>query len=77
MLGITVLGEGFGKLAAEAIIRRASTESEFERLVAAFQIFLEGTIARKRREEGEEAASAFGQAARASFAERMAQQAEQ
>ena len=76
MLEFTMLGEGFGRLAAEAVIRKASTESELERLVAAFQIFLETTVALKRREEGEEAAWAFHHAARAALNERIARYAQ-
>lgn len=77
MPSITMQGEGFGSLAADSIIRNAATEAEFRRLVAAFKIFLEATVALKRREEGDEAAWAFHHAARAALNERIAFYAQQ
>ncbi|MET0745289.1 MAG: hypothetical protein ABWY78_18105 [Microvirga sp.] len=67
---ITLQGEEFGRLAGDAIraiIEKANTRSEHMRLMAAFQIFMEATVALKKQEEGKEAASAFDQAARAAL----------
>ncbi|MET0528511.1 MAG: hypothetical protein ABW003_09225 [Microvirga sp.] len=71
MSSIMMQGRGFGGLAADSIIRNATTEGELMRLVAAFKIFLEATVALKRREEGEEIAWAFHHAARAALTERI------
>jgi hypothetical protein len=60
---ITMQVERFGRLADEATITKATAGSKFKRMVARFQIFLEATVALKRREQREPAASAFHQAA--------------
>ena len=68
MPSLTVQGEEFGRLAGDAIetiLKKATTRAELKRLMAAFQIFMEATIALKKREGGPAAAWAFNQAARA------------
>lgn len=75
MLRIMSQGDAFGRLAGEAIeaiIEKANTRLELMRLVAAFQVFMEATVALKNQEEGKEAASAFDQAARAALGQRFA-----
>ncbi|MET0528085.1 MAG: hypothetical protein ABW003_07035 [Microvirga sp.] len=75
MTPITSQGEEFGQLAGEAIeaiIRKANTQLELMRLMAAFQIFMDATVALKSQEEGKEAASAFDKDARAALGRRCA-----
>ena len=75
MPNITMQGEEFGRLAGEAIetiLEKANTNSEFSRLVVAFQAFMEATAAFMKQEEGSAAASAFVQAARQAFDARLA-----
>ena len=65
----------FGRLAGEAIetiLEKANTCSELERLMEAFEIFIEATIALRKQEEDPADAVAFEQAARAALAQRIA-----
>ena len=76
MPSITIQGEEFGRLAGEAIetiLEKANTNAEFNRLVAAFQVFMEATDAFTKQEEGSAAASVFVQAARQAFDARLAE----
>ena len=68
----TIQGEVFGRLAGEAILKKAATRTELKRMVATFQIFMDATAALKRSEQGEEAAAAFKQAALAALVESIA-----
>ena len=77
MPSTTMQGEGFGRHAGEATLRKATTEAELKRLVAGFQIILETTVALRRSEQGEEIASTFDHAARAAFAKCIARYADQ
>ena len=70
-------GEVFGRLAGEAILKKAATRTELKRMVATFQIFMEATATLKRKEQGEEAAAAFKQATLAAQVERIAFYAQQ
>ncbi|MET0745288.1 MAG: hypothetical protein ABWY78_18100 [Microvirga sp.] len=72
MRSIMMQGDEFGRIAGEAILRRATSETQLKRLVAAFQIFLGATVALKRQEGGKEAASQFDQAALAALGRRIA-----
>jgi hypothetical protein len=77
MPSFTMQGEVFGRLAGDAILKKAATRTELKRMVATFQIFMDATAALKRREQGEEAAAAFKQAALAALVERIALYAQQ
>ena len=76
MPNVTMQGEEFRRLTGEAIetiLEKANTNSEFNRLVAAFQDFMEATAAFMKQEGGSAAASAFAKAARQSFDARLAE----
>ena len=76
MPNITMQGGEFRRLTGEAmetILEKANTNAEFNRLVAAFQDFMEATAAFMKQEEGSAAASVFAQAARQAFDTRLAE----